>query len=429
MVNLTRRQFIQSSSLLIGAVSTPLAFGAGSRALPTFAKDPVFEPTALFLTWQRDPTTTMTVQWVGSERDGALRPIWYAKDGTAIWQSQPCTARRFPMTDRWIFRTELTGLEPGTEYRFRVGLDSAEERFRTMPAKATDTIHFVSGGDSGIGPHAVMTNHVAAAQAPMFVVLGGDIAYESGKAPAIFLQFLKNYSRDLRDNRNRLIPLLGCVGNHEVAGNYGRTRKDAPFFYAFFDGLFPETGYASLDFGDYLSLIFLDSDHTSPVEGAQTDWLAKTLKEREEFPTVFAFNHVPSYPSYRTFTVPSSDVSNDGMASQIGAMSRNHWCPLFERYNVDAVFEHHDHAFKRTHPLLDGRVNERGIVYLGDGSWGQIRKPYTPETRPYLAVTDEAYHLSVHRIEGRERYHVALSDTGRLVDVCVTSKRSHRSTK
>ena len=225
MVNLTRRQFIQSSPLLLGAMSTPLAFGAGSRPLPTFAKGPVFEPTALFLTWQRDPTTTMTVQWVGSERDGALRPIWYAKDGTAIWQNQPCTARRFPMTDRWIFRTELTGLEPGPTIGSASVSTPPRSVFETMPAKATDTIHFVSGGDSGIGPHAVMTNHVAAAQSPMFVVLGGDIAYESGKAPAIFLQLLKNYSRDLRDDRHRLIPLLGCVGNHEVAGNYGKTRK------------------------------------------------------------------------------------------------------------------------------------------------------------------------------------------------------------
>ena len=101
---------------------------------------------------------------------------------------------------------------------------------------------------------------------------------------------------------------------------------------------------------------------------------------------------------------------------------------MFERYNVDAVFEHHDHAFKRTHPLLDGRINENGIVYLGDGSWGQIRRPDPPEKRPYLAVTDQAYHVSVHRIEGRERFHVALSDVGRVVDVCVTTKRSHRRT-
>ena len=49
---------------------------------PAFAAKPTFEPTALFLTWQRDPTTTMTVQWIGDEKDAADRPIWFAKQGT-----------------------------------------------------------------------------------------------------------------------------------------------------------------------------------------------------------------------------------------------------------------------------------------------------------------------------------------------------------
>ena len=73
-------------------------------------------------------------------------------------------------------------------------------------------------------------------------------------------------------------------------------------------------------------------------------------------------------------------------------------------------------------------INENGIVYLGDGSWGKIERPDTPAKRPYLAVTDEAYHCRVHRIEGRERFHVALSERGRVVDVCRTAKRSHRRT-
>ena len=202
--------------------------------------------------------------------------------------------------------------------------------------------------------------------------------------------------------------MLGCIGNHEVDGGYEKTAQEAPFFYSIFDGLFPETGYASLDFGDYLSLVLLDTNHTTPIEGAQTDWLAKTLKEREECPTVFAFNHVPAYPSFRPpgLIIPGGDKGT-------GTGNRDHWVPLFERYNVDAVFEHHDHTYKRTHPLLGGHTNKNGIVYLGDGSWGKIRKPAKPEARPYLAVTDEAYHLSVHRIEGEDRFHVALSDTGR----------------
>ncbi len=416
-----RRRFLQTSSLILAGGYAHSLFGDEPVPAPAFAKEPKFEPGALFLTWQQDPTTTMTIQWIGLDNEVADRPIWYSKAGSNQWRQRPAKLLPFPLTHRKIARTELTGLEPDTDYVFRVGLDSAEQRFRTMPKKATSAIHFVSGGDAGVGPHTIASNKVAAAQSPQFVVLGGDLAYENGKDATTFLNFLQHYSHDLRDKDQRLIPMLACIGNHEVNGGYGKSRKEAPFFYAIFDGLFPETGYASLDFGDYMSLILLDTEHTTPIEGAQTDWLAKTLKEREECPTVFVFNHVPAYPSFRPF--------NFGVGEGTGIGNRKHWAPLFERYNVDAVFEHHDHTYKRTHPMLDGHVNSNGVLYLGDGSWGKIRKPATPEARPYLAVTDEAYHLSVHRVEGDQRFHVALSDTGRVVDVCSTTKRARAHTK
>ncbi len=422
MIHFDRRRFLQSTSLLMAGGYATRLFGDDAVPAPTFAEKPTFEPTALFLTWQRDPTTTMTVQWVGEAKDAETRPIYFAKVGEDAWRCADAFRAAIP-DDRQIgVCAELTGLTPDTDYRFRVGTDSAEQRFRTMPSKATNTIHFVSGGDAGVGVHTVQTNHVAAAQSPMFVVLGGDIAYENGRSPGIFLEFLKTYSRDLRDQRHRLIPLLGCLGNHEVDGGYDKPREKAPFFYSVFDGLFPETGYNQLDFGDYLSLVFLDTDHTSPISGEQTAWLDSTLKQREECPTVFVFNHVPAYPSHRPFG------SQHEEGSGTGGGNRKHWCPLFERYNVDAVFEHHDHTYKRTHPLLDGLADKKGVLYLGDGSWGKIRKPASLETRPYLAKVDEAYHLSVHRIEGDERHHVALTDAGRVVDVCTTTKRSHLRT-
>jgi hypothetical protein len=423
MHHLNRRHFLQASSFVLASGYAHSAFGDDDVPTPAFALQPTFEPTALFLTWQRDPTTTMTIQWIGDETDGADRPIWFSKNGSGQWRRQPAVAKQYPRTERWIHRTELTGLAADTEYVFRVGLDSAERRFRTMPAKATNPIHFVSGGDAGIGSHPIQTNRVAAAQAPQFVVIGGDLAYENGKDANVFLEFLTNYSRDLRDGQ-RLIPMLACIGNHEVDGGYAKPRSDAPYFYAMFDGLFTDSGYASLDFGDYLSIVLLDTNHTTPIEGAQTDWLAQTLKKRKDCPTVFVFNHVPAYPSFRPF-----DAGPFGGDLGTGSGNRKHWVPLFERYNVDAVFEHHDHTYKRTHPLLDGRTNKNGIVYLGDGSWGKIRKPAKPDARPYLAVTDEAYHLSVHRIEGDERFHVALSDTGRVVDVCATTKRARNGSR
>jgi len=419
MLHVDRRRFLQSTSMLVaGGVARGL-WAADADTAPTFAKEPTYDPFGLFLTWQRDPTTTMTVQWVGAAGEAGGRPVWYAKHSGGLWRFEKTAARPFPLTERKMFRAELTGLEPDTDYVFHVGLDSAPLRFRTMPTKATNAIHFVSGGDAGIGPQVSATNKVAAAQAPLFAVIGGDIAYENGRAALPFLEFLRAYSRDMRDPEGRLIPLLACLGNHEVDGGYHKGRDKAPFFYACFDGLFPEKGFASLDFGDYLSIILLDTEHTTPIAGEQTDWLAKTLKEREEMPTVFVFNHVPAYPCVRPFYDTESE-------SGTGWGNRKHWCPLFERYNVDAVFEHHDHAYKRSHPMMGGHISTNGIVYLGDGSWGKIRRPDGPEKRPYLAKTDEAYHLSVHRIEGETRHHVALSDKGRVVDVCTTSKRAHR---
>ena len=179
----------------------PIRYLVTRSGPPAFAEKPTFEPTALFLTWQRDPTTTMTVQWIGTEQEAADRPIWYVKAGTKEWRTKASATKPFPLTDKSVVRTELAGLEPDTEYIFRVGLDSAEHRFRTMPAKATNPIHFVSGGDAGVGSHPVQTNRVAASQAPQFVVIGGDLAYENGKDAEAFMAFLMNYSRDLRRSR------------------------------------------------------------------------------------------------------------------------------------------------------------------------------------------------------------------------------------
>ena len=76
--------------------------------------------------------------------------------------------------------------------------------------------------------------------------------------------------------------------------------------------------------------------------------------------------------------------------------------------------------FKRSHPLINGMKDKNGVLYLGDGSWGKLRVPKAPEERPYLAAMSSTYHVTVHRLEGDERFHVALNDTGKVADVCRT---------
>ena len=259
-----------------------------------------FQPSTLFLTWQRDPTTTMTIQWIGTIGETSDTKVYYSRtkpetiipaiklsslpvSGVAAvgavveaakkeikadpWKSQAPKIKPYPMTDLKVFRVELTGLEPGTDYSFRIGSQSPTYRFRTMPAKATDTIHFISGGDCGINNHAIANNIQAARQDPMFSVIGGDLGYDNGKSVEISLAFIRNYSRTMIGRDGRLIPMLACLGNHEVDGGYNKPREKAPFFYALFDGLYNETSYNTLDFGDYLSLVLLDTGHISPIGG------------------------------------------------------------------------------------------------------------------------------------------------------------------
>jgi hypothetical protein len=415
MFDFPRRTFLKAS--LAGMAST--CFLGSNRLGEIAVAAPPFQPDTLFLTWQRDPTTTMTIQWIGAPGDAMDTVIRYragSANSLAPWMEQPTQCKPYPFSDRQVYRTELRDLAPGTEYQFRIGQGSSLYRFRTMPSRFNDTISFISGGDCGTNSHTIANNIQAARQDPMFAVVGGDLAYENGRSTETNLAFLRNYSKHMVGQNGRLIPMVACIGNHEVEGGYGMPRSKAPFFYALFDGLFPETGFATLDFGDYLSLVLLDTGHTTPIAGLQTDWLEKTLKARADHPHVMVVNHVPAYPSARKM---EGTNGKDGT----GAGNRKHWVPLFEKYRVPVVLEHHDHTFKRSKPLLDGLAHDNGVLYLGDGSWGQLRSPQKPENLPYLDVVTRNYHLSLHRIQGAERFHLALDENGKVMDVCRSAQR------
>lgn len=456
-----RRRFLATSSGLAAMFAAkPHLFGQDT---PIIGAKPISSDT-LFLTWQRDPTTTMTIQWVGRASDTPDSQIYFRPHGMKIvpaWNEGPVAKQKpFPAienallkaedalrtakekkekikptdlepegtpkftgpSDYVVFRAELSELCPGTEYEFTVGKASPTFRFRTMPAKATNAFHFISGGDCGVNSHALANNRIAAAQDPMFALIGGDLGYDNGTSGNTAIMFLRNYSQTMIDSKGRLIPLVACLGNHEVKGGYNKPFKDATFFAPLFDGLYSEHSYATLDFGNYLSLVLMDSGHCAKIPGEQTKWLDGVLRDRAGIANLIPVNHVPCYPSYRT---PDTEKTTAGT----GEEQRKHWCPLFDKYGVDVVLEHHDHTFKRTRPLRDSNIDEAtGITYLGDGSWGRLRVPKGPEMRPYLEEVSGSYHLSLHRLEGEQRFHLALGESGKVLDIYRTAKKPRHRT-
>src|SRR5690606_950534 len=102
-----------------------------------------------------------------------------------------------------------------------------------------------------------------------------------------------------------------------------------------------------------LSLLVLDSQKS--VAGDQKEWLSRILSTESRTARWIVPNyHTPAYPGGKA----------PGEALQ-------HWVPLFEKHQVDVVFESDGHVLKRTAPVYQGKVDhERGITYVGEGGLG-----------------------------------------------------------
>ena len=356
-----------------------------------------WEPPAVYLTWQRDPSATMTVHW-HSWPDRPVSAVRYrpAGDDDAPWSTVTGTSRPMPATERRVHTVELTGLDPDTRYAFEPGRDAVDFHFRTLPDTPTRPIRFVvSGCIYDVYETYVGLADRLAARSPDFAVLNGDIAYADAELRKFFkwTRFLEGWKNHMVTPAGDLVPMLWTLGNHEVAGGYDQDPSAAPFFYNLI--AFPQPGFGVIDVGDYLSIVLLDSAHTNPIDGVQKAWLEQTLKPRADVPHLFAAYHVPAYPSAR------------GFGGEINQRVREHWVPLFEAHGVDVAFEAHDHAFKRTHPIRNGEIDEHGIVYMGDGGWATngTRTPAGPGSpwsggRWYLAESAAANHALLVTLDG-----------------------------
>ncbi len=360
----------------------------------------------MYLNWQRDPTRTMTVNWV-SLYDASPTNVWFRpKEQGGTWKLQRGSRHRVRPSVWQVYRVELVGLEPGTDYEFALGATLPKEDhkgllFRTMPTVLDRPIRFVTGGDMMHSREMVdAMNRRAGRLDPDFALLGGDLAYANGVDATRWIDWFQSWTRYLRGKEGRLIPLVTAIGNHEVKGGYnGRIPEDAPYFYGFF-GLPQNRSYYALDFGRYLSLIILDSDHTQPIIGAQATWLGQALAARVGQQFVFPCYH---WPSYGTTKEPKDLLPFEHPRSKA---IQSHWIPHFDRFGVSAVFENDHHNFKRTFPLRNNQRNDaNGIVYLGDGAWGVGTRTVPPLDKAwYLQKAEPRRHL----------HHVTLNPTGTI---------------
>ena len=358
----------------------------------------------------------MTVCW--QDGPGGPEQISWRQQGSDDWQTAEASQQPLTHTDRTVSQVELNALTPDTTYEFRVGAEEKIRCFRTLPAALDRRLSFVQGGDPQDGPAMEQMMRLAASRDPAFAVIGGDLTFDDG-LPANagrVERFFRSLGKDLVTSDGRHIPVIVCIGNHDVNRNEqwilnndalprdeAARRAMAPYFLTAWP--FPgERGYGVLDVGDYLSFVLLDTNHLNAVDGPQLGWLRETLSARKDVPHLFPIYHVPAYPGVRDMNDPLSKLIRD------------QWTPLFEQAGIRLAFEHHEHAFKVTHPLRGGEKSDAGITYLGGGAMGiELRDPRDPADEPHLAKTAKVHHLHEVTLEPTKRTTVTLDIDGKEI--------------
>ncbi|MGB3544976.1 fibronectin type III domain-containing protein, partial [Rubrivirga sp.] len=124
------------------------------RALLLLALVPVAlaqtdEPRHVYLTWQGDTATTMTVVYHTFGAEPGPSAVRYGTDDLDLEGEGASHQIEGLEDERWVHVVELTDLEAGARYQFVAGRGGQRRAFRTVPADARP-VRFVTGGDLGV---------------------------------------------------------------------------------------------------------------------------------------------------------------------------------------------------------------------------------------------------------------------------------------
>ena len=338
------------------------------------------EPRQIVLTWQSDPTTTMTVTWrTDIEGERSIAFFSTNKDlDIDEYESKEAETYTFEETEAWLHTLELTNLVPGETYWVVLQTDDGTSDkfcFRTAPDNPSD-IKFIVGSDAQhLRSQMSVIREVhrkAAEEDPDFFVYSGDFV-NAELSDYEWDLFFDLWHELMITDEGRRIPIIPALGNHEVVAGYGGSIETAVFYFNRFKMPAPYT-YHVINYGPELTIISLDSGHASPVDGEQVTWLEKTLQENQDSTWKLAHSHDGGW--WGSGAVPTK--------------VRCLWVPLFEKYGVDVVHSGHIHSYIKTWPItgisdlaaeIDNMIEE-GLERAGENY--EQGKNYAPPLQPNL---------------------------------------------
>ncbi|MCK4850408.1 MAG: metallophosphoesterase family protein [Phycisphaerae bacterium] len=276
-------------------------------------------------------------------------------DGMGNYAFQVTTESMQPtLSGRYVHNIPLTGLQPNTQYHYKVthGSDvSADYTFWTAPLPGTPAKWgFAADCRSNPTLHNTMAGLIAA-RSPRMMVYGGDLCHSATWDYWDTEWFVAN-----QNALNATTPFVNAVGNHEQWLPLTKAYTESP------DGTDGNgEGYFSFDYGDTHILVLNNMVDYSPGS-AQWDFAAADLAASTSNWNVVAY-HKPAYSA-------GGDGENAGMI----AMTTQ----VFEPNGVDLVLSGHNHFYQ--HNLVNG------IHHMVLGSIGAPL--YTPGSADYTVLSE-----------------------------------------
>ncbi len=326
-------------------------------------------------------------------------------------ETSECSLQFGTVDDVSIHEVRIEDLEPETQYFYRTetkALDgqTVTSRVSTFTTAVNEQTPFAFAviSDTQSNPDVVrQVSKLSWAQRPSFLLHPGDLV-STGTDDSHWTQHFFPGMQELISR----VPFYPVLGNHEQnAQNYYdyMSLPDPEYYYEF--------KYGNAHF------FMIDSNRDVSPSSEQYQWLNKKLSGSDSI-WKFVSHHHPPY---------SSDENDYGdlwqtNKSHRGDLRARELSELYEKHNVDIVWNGHIHSYERTWPIKNGKAvaDSEGPIYMIVGGGGGGLETPGP-TRPFFQnhVRRNHHYVMVH-INGEKLEVRSYDIEDRLFDTFVINK-------
>lgn len=323
----------------------------------------------------------------------------------------------------FIYNAVLDNLQPNTNYSYRIGRENKRTDWYTLTTESTDNTQFKTlifpdsqSSDYTDWRNLSMTAWQNNPDADFFINLGDlvDNGYDLSQWDSWFNSVEPMVTK---------IPVAPIMGNHEAYNMNWKVAMPEPYLNMFNlpgNGSSYKNQYYSYDYGNVHFTVLNTQDNElhefqPNMMEAQLAWLENDLAS-----TTKKWKVVLMHRDILVYGRDAAPLGDEIRFSEEGRI----FMPIFDKYNVDAVFTAHLHTYHRRVLLRNFQPNDNGTLYILSGVAGNVRYPNLWHRNPldaYVAPQPETdNYIVLDASENQLAFRTYLPDNSLIDSVTLT---------